>query len=82
MLLGQQEKYAPVDTLFNRMKIEDLLKIKKYFEAKAQKLQSQGQNYLSEGIDWGENFLKEQGNKVKNRDVVYIRLAEYYIDDA
>ncbi len=82
LLFGQQEKFSPVDTLFNRMKIEDLLKIKKYFEQKAKKLQSQGQNYLSEGIEWGENFLKEEGSKVRNRDVVYIRLAEYYVDAA
>ncbi|NOX88849.1 MAG: tetratricopeptide repeat protein [Calditrichaeota bacterium] len=82
LLLGQQEKFSSVDTLFNKMKIEDLMKIKKYFESKAKNLQSQGQNFLSEGIEWGETFLKEEGKKVKNRDVVYIRLAEYYIEDA
>ena len=81
-LWAQQEQFSPVDTLFNKMTLEDLIKIKKYFESKAQKLQTQGEDYLSEGIEWGENFLKEEGKKVKNRDVVYVRLAEYYIEDA
>ncbi len=79
---AQQEQFSPVDTLFNKMTLEDLIKIKKYFEQKAQQLQNQGEDYLSEGIEWGENFLKEEGKKVRNRDVVYIRLAEYYIEDA
>ncbi len=79
---AQQEQFAPVDTLFNKMSLEDLIKIKKYFESKAQNLQTEGEDYLSEGIDWAENFLKEEGGKVRNRDVVYIRLAEYYIEDA
>ncbi|WP_169833719.1 tetratricopeptide repeat protein [Caldithrix abyssi] len=81
-LWAQQEQFSPVDTLFNKMTLEDLIKIKKYFESKAQELQNQGEDYLSEGIEWGENFLKEEGRKVRNRDVVYIRLAEYYIEDA
>ncbi len=81
-LFAQEEQFSSMDTLFNQMKIEDLIKIKKYFESKANKLQKQSENFLSEGIEWAENFLKEEGKKVKNRDVVYIRLAEYYIEAA
>jgi len=71
-----------VDSLFNKLSIEELIKIKKHYNSKVSKLRSEEESYRQEGMDWSESFLKEKGHKVANRDNIYIRLAEYYIDEA
>ncbi len=71
-----------VDTLFKKLSTEDLIKIRKYYNSKVQKLRNQEEMYRTEGMDWSQTFLKEKGSKVKDRDKLYIRLAEFYIEDA
>jgi len=73
---------AGVDTLFKKLSTQDLIKIKKYYESKVNKLRSEEESYRSQSMDWSESFLKEQGEKIKDRDRVYVRLAEFYIEDA
>ena len=70
------------DTLFNKISIEDLLKIKKHYKSKVQDLRKQEESYRLKGMDWSTNFLKEKGVNIADRDKIYIRLAEYYIEDA
>lgn len=73
---------AGTDTLFKKLSTEELLKIKKYYKSKVENLRKAEDTYRQEGMDWSENFLKEKGQNVSNRDNIYIRLAEYYIEEA
>ncbi len=70
------------DTLFNKISIEDLLKIKQHYKVKVKDLRKEEESYRLKGMDWSANFLKEKGVNIADRDKIYIRLAEYYIEDA
>ena len=78
----QRNKMKGLDTLFKKLSVEELIKIRKYYESKVQKLRTEEESYRSQGMEWSESFLKEKGQKIKNRDNMYIRLAEFYIEDA
>jgi len=76
------EKSDGTDTLFNKLSIDELIKIKDFYNNKVDELRVDEESYRAEGMDWSENFLKEKGHNVANRDNIYIRLAEYYIEDS
>jgi len=78
----QVQNQKGVDSLFKEISIQDLIKIKKYYDTKVKKLRKQEESYRSEGMEWSKSFLKGKGSQIKNRDRVYIRLAEYYIEEA
>ncbi len=81
-LAQEKNKMKGLDTLFNKLSMEELIKIRKYYESKVQKLRGEEESYRSQGMEWSESFLKEKGQKIKDRDNVYIRLAEFYIENA
>ena len=70
------------DSLFKNLSIDDLIKIKDYYNTKVQKARAEEESYRVKGLKISENFLSERGMKIKDRDRVYIRLAEYYIEEA
>lgn len=71
-----------VDTLFNDVSIQDLIKIKKYYDSKVEKIRKEKESYRTQGMEWSQSFLQEKGAQIKDRDRVYIRLAEYYIEES
>ena len=73
---------AVADSLFNNLSIDDLIQIKKYYDTKVQQARDEEERYRVKGLSISEDFLSEQGLKIKDRDRVYIRLAEYYIEEA
>lgn len=70
------------DSLFKKMNIEELIKIKKFYDSKVQKLRTEEEVYRGEGLEWSKGFLAEKGEKIKDRDKIYIRMAEYYIEES
>ncbi|HGY56860.1 MAG TPA: tetratricopeptide repeat protein [Caldithrix abyssi] len=70
------------DSLFKKMTIEDLIKIREYYNSKVGELREEEKESLSKGMELGESFLGEKGAHITDRDKVYIRVAEYYIADA
>ncbi|MEJ2542465.1 MAG: tetratricopeptide repeat protein [Calditrichaceae bacterium] len=73
---------AIADSLFKNLSIDDLIQIKKYYDSKVQEARDEEESYRVKGLSISEDFLSEQGMKIKDRDRVYIRLAEYYIEEA
>jgi tetratricopeptide (TPR) repeat protein len=73
---------AKRDSLFDKVSIDELIKIKKYYDRKVENLQSDEQKSLTEGKKLGESFLSDEASKIKDRDKIYIRIAEYYIEEA
>lgn len=76
------QQYSVSDTLFEKMSIDELIQIREYFNNKVDKLREEEQKSLSEGKRLGEGFLGEKGATIKDRDKIYVRIAEYYIEDA
>ncbi|MGD9898385.1 MAG: tetratricopeptide repeat protein [Calditrichaceae bacterium] len=73
---------AQRDSLFDKVNLDELIKIKKYYEQNVNKLRSEEEKSRNEGLKVGEDFLTNKASKVENRDHIYIRIAEYYIEDA
>ncbi len=77
-----QAQNAKVDSLFDKVSIDELIKIKNYYDRKVNRLRSEEASSLTEGKKLGESFLSDDGVKIKDRDKIYIRIAEYYIEEA
>jgi len=89
LFLGHVNGYAQFkkdfgfsDSLFKNMSIDDLIRIKKHYESKVGNLRTEEESSRVEGLQWSENILSEKGELIKDRDNLYIRLAEYYIEEA
>ncbi|RMH61757.1 MAG: hypothetical protein D6677_11150 [Calditrichaeota bacterium] len=79
---GLQAQNVKSDSLFKKVSIDELIKIRKYFNRKVDRLRSEEAQSLTEGKKLGESFLTDEGIKIKDRDKIYIRIAEYYIEEA
>ncbi len=77
-----QAQSTKVDSLFDKVSIDELIKIKQYYDRKVNRLRSEEESSLTEGKKLGESFLSDEGVKIKDRDKIYIRIAEYYIEEA
>ncbi len=77
-----QAQSTKVDSLFDKVSIDELIKIKQYYDRKVNRLRSEEASSLTEGKKLGESFLSDEGVKIKDRDKIYIRIAEYYIEEA
>ncbi|MBD3225983.1 MAG: tetratricopeptide repeat protein [Caldithrix sp.] len=89
LLTDQNEVYAQQsrdfgysDTLFKKMSIDELIEIRKHYDNKVGNYREREEKSRIKGMDWSESFLNEKTEQVKDRDKVYIRLAEYYIEEA
>lgn len=81
--IAQEKKdFAFGDSLFKNMSIDDLIKIRKHYDQKADESRLEEEKILERGMKLGESFLGERGVNIKDRDKVYIRVAEYYIIEA
>lgn len=80
---AQEEKgFTFGDSLFKKMSVDDLIQIRKYYDSKVGKLRSEEEASRGEGMTLSESFLGERGEHISNRDKVYIRIAEYYIEES
>jgi tetratricopeptide (TPR) repeat protein len=80
---AQEEKgFTFGDSLFKKMSVDDLIQIRKYYDSKVDKLRSEEEVSRGEGMKLSESFLGERGEHISNRDKVYIRIAEYYIEES
>ncbi|MEJ2052933.1 MAG: hypothetical protein P8X42_03345 [Calditrichaceae bacterium] len=70
------------DSLFQNLSIDDLIEIKAYYDSKVRDARDEEENFRQKGMMISEDFLSEKGTQIKDRDRVYIRLAEYYIEEA
>lgn len=70
------------DSLFDKVSIDDLIEIKKYYDRRVENLRQDEKSSLMEGKKLGEGFLSDQATQIENRDKIYIRVAEYYIEEA
>lgn len=70
------------DSLFDKVSIDELIQIKKYYDRKVENLRQDEESSLMEGKKLGESFLSDNATKIDNRDKIYIRVAEYYIEEA
>lgn len=73
---------AMQDSLFEKISIDELISIKKFYDNKVEKLHKNEETALEEGKKLGESFLSEEASDITNRDKIYIRIAEYYIEEA
>jgi len=76
------ENSASGDTLFKKMGVEDLIRIREYYSKEAEQLLIESEKTRTQGMEISESFLGEKGSTIKDRDKVYIRIAEYYIEEA
>jgi TolA-binding protein len=81
-VFAQNKDLASRDSLFEKVSIDELMEIKKFYDRKAKKLQKDEEKSLIEGKKLGESFLSDDALKIKDRDKIYIRIAEYYIEEA
>ncbi|NOG46532.1 MAG: tetratricopeptide repeat protein [Calditrichaeota bacterium] len=81
-LLAQNAALANRDSLFEKISIDELMEIKKFYDRKAEKLHKEEEKSLVEGKKLGEGFLSDNALKIKDRDKIYIRISEYYIEEA
>jgi tetratricopeptide (TPR) repeat protein len=80
---GQEnEKYNFSDSLFKKMSIEDLIQIREHYDIKAKELGTEEEKSFSKGMQLGEDFLGSDAADIAAKDKIYIRVAEYYVDDA
>ncbi len=76
------QEAAKNDSIFEKISIDDLIKIKEYYDNRVDRLVSEKERSLLEGKKLGESFLSDEAVKIENRDKIYIRIAEYYIEEA
>ncbi len=70
------------DTLLNNISVDELLRIKEYYNKKIEELRKEEEDSRVRGKNMGESFLGDRGKSLGDKDKVYIRIAEYYIEDA
>ncbi len=73
---------AQGDSAYKQMSIDNLMEIRKYFNSKVKEIRSDEEKTRIRSMEWSESFLSEKGDKIAEKDKVYIRLAEYYIEEA
>ena len=70
------------DTVLNKISVDELLRIKEYYNKKIDELRKEEEDSRIRGKNMGESFLGDRGKSLGDKDKVYIRIAEYYIEDA
>ncbi len=81
-LYAQTGSIAIEDSLLNKFSIEDLVKLKKMLEQERQRLIEEQQKDLQRGIDLSKDFLNKKREENEKQDLILIRVAEYYIEEA
>jgi tetratricopeptide (TPR) repeat protein len=81
-LFGQENSVQIEDSLLKRFSIEDLVQIKKLLEAERSRLISQQEKDRQRGVDVSKEFLTQTREENANQDIILIRVAEYYIEEA
>ncbi len=76
-----EQSYEYTDTLFKKMTIDQLIEIRKHYDSKVGEYRTREEQTQDRGMEWSESFLKEKAGRIEDRDKVYIRLAEYYIEE-
>ncbi|MCB0284333.1 MAG: tetratricopeptide repeat protein [Calditrichaeota bacterium] len=77
-----QTRLASQDSIFDKISIDELIEIKKFYDKRADKLRNEEETSLTEGKKLGESFLGSDAARISDRDKIYIRIAEYYIEEA
>ena len=70
------------DSVLKKFNIEDLVKIKKLLERERERLMNEQQQEQQRGIELSKDFLSQTRAENENQDMILIRVAEYYIDEA
>ena len=70
------------DSVLKKFNIEDLVKIKKLLERQRERLMSEQEQEQQRGIELSKDFLNQTRSENENQDMILIRVAEYYIDEA
>ncbi len=80
--IAQEAPAAPEDTTVKNLSIEELVKIRKSLEKERQRLIDKQQKDLQRGIELSKDFLSQTREENENQDMILIRVAEYYIEEA
>jgi tetratricopeptide (TPR) repeat protein len=70
------------DTLFQSMSIEELKNIQSEYQKRIERISDEENKSRNRGKEVTEEFLKQEGGNIKDKDKILIRLAEYYYDEA
>ncbi|MFZ0391416.1 MAG: tetratricopeptide repeat protein, partial [Calditrichia bacterium] len=70
------------DSLLQKFSIEELVQLKKMLEVERQRLIREQEKDIKSGIEISEEFLNQTEDDQQNQDMILIRVAEYFIDQA
>lgn len=77
-----REMQALGDTLFQNVSIEEMKKIQEEYQKRVDKIVSEEEKMRDMGLEVTETLLEREGENIKDRDKILIRMAEYYIEEA
>ncbi len=81
-VFSQESNAGIEDSLANSFTIEELVKLKKVLEQEKARLIKEQEKDLERGIDLSKDFLTQTRADNENQDMILIRVAEYYIEEA
>jgi len=76
------EMEALSDTLFKTMSIDELKRIQEIYKNRVDRIRQEEEKIRGKGLQVTESFINREGADIKDQDVILIRVAEYYIEEA
>lgn len=81
-IFSQESGISLEDTTLQKFSTEELVKLKKMLEQERQRLIQKQEKDLQRGIDLSKDFLNQTREENEKQDIILIRVAEYYVDEA
>ncbi len=81
-MFAQEGTVDVADSALQKFTIEDLVKLKKMLEAEKERLIRKQEEDLQRGVMLSKEFLNKTREENENQDLILIRVAEYYIEEA
>ncbi|GAB4329812.1 MAG: hypothetical protein Kow0037_05080 [Calditrichia bacterium] len=79
---AQQGRIQVPDSVLKKFSVEDLVRLKKMLEEEKDRLIKRQEEDRQRGVQLSQEFLNQTREENENQDLILIRVAEYYIEEA
>ncbi|GAB4368577.1 MAG: hypothetical protein Kow0042_09820 [Calditrichia bacterium] len=79
---AQSQTIEIPDSLLEKFTIEELIRLKKMLEEERARLIQKQEEDRQRGVELSKTFLNQTREENENQDMILIRVAEYYIEEA
>jgi len=82
LVFAQDSGIAIEDSILQKFPIDELVKLKKLLEQERERIIQEQERDRQRGVELSKDFLNKTREENANQDMILIRIAEYYIEEA